>query len=585
MPISKTLSDPSTGHLSPIAPVRDTTASAIQQVGQLGTDLIDLHQQKQQQKAAQDFAIRGEELRQQAELLGEGFVNQVIPKFDKELNRFVAGEKQGRFSYDSLRLHAESLLKRYSKDATQEQRQKLRQVMDQALGIDPTGAGVSIEKAIQIEDTKREAKRKDDYIRRGGIPDLYGTPEGEAWYRSRTRLDQEAADANAELQLAKDRKEFKGLDAPRNLQIRANTMYHKFKDQVNAMVMGNFNKPINELTDADLQSIDPTRANQFKTELETLRTELSQMLRNDYTKFDSVTDGNINEALNPINGYIDLVLGRLDKKTTVEQLRAWNDTSDEMVRRNIINDPRIYKYYILTKFAGNVPISANVNSDTLSGTLDLASGRKAEVFSDDKDQRKAQLASYKMIFDSLDKYDKASDDGKEVFEDFVKAVSKESINDYGDMSQGQRDALIELMQEPNFATTVTRFTGEAEELSNIIRRYVDDVNMAMGARLVEEESKRRGGGQMRRMPAIGNLRAISKFSITSNGINITPTSQIKGARDVVTSFKSNYLTRFNKGIRALANMEGRSVQDVIRDLTHKDVGIPGLRKLFKEEAE
>jgi uncharacterized membrane protein len=588
MPISKTLSDPGTGHLSPITPVRDTTASAVEQVGRLGVGLAELHQQKQRQQvelekeqAAQDFAARGEELRQQAELFGEGFVNQTMPKFDRELNKYIAGEQQGRFSYDSLRLHAESLLKRYSKDATQEQRQKLRQVMDQALGFDPTGSGVSIEKAIQLENAKFEAERRSDYIRRGGIPDLYGTDEGEAWYFSRTRMDQEAADISTRLQRAKDRKEFDSLEAPRGLQVTSNMMYHTTRDLISAMVMSKFKKSINELTDADIQSIDSTLIEQFKVDMNAKRGELSQVIRNQFGEFTNISDSNMTEALRPVNDYIDLVLGRLDKSTSLAQLKAQNDYADQLVRLNIMNDEKARRYHLLTKFFPGIPLSPTTNSDTIVSLHSLASGKKTEIFSKDKDQRGFQVKHYQAIIDGVKNYDKASNEQKELFEVFVKAVAKESINDYRDMSQGQRDALMELMQNPNFATTMTRFTGEAENMSTIIRSYVDNTVFAMGARLVEQE---RAGDTSGMIPT-GKIGSLVDFKMTPQGFAMVRKTTNIFETQAVDTFKLNYLDRVNKGLRALANMEGRSVQDVIKDLTDENVGIPGLRKLFKEEAE
>lgn len=654
--ITKTLSEPSTG--TPISPMKDTTSSVMPQIGKTALQIANVFQKKQQreaarereiiaqqeaqarressqesarereqiarerllasresawerqeleqqkQEASREFAQHGEKLRSQAEVLGEAFVNQTIPEFDKELGRLVAGQKQGNVKTWQLKLMAEKLLKTYSIDRTPEQRQKLRQIMGQALGFDPTGAAISLEKERQIQEAKLEADRRDRMISKGFDPD---DPNDIEDYEDYQNLLQETNMSTLRVTRETNKQKLKQINAPEIAQKHASVLHTEAIYNINGLVMKYTGKKnIGEVTPDDLKSIDPQKMAQFVYDLDRIPTMQYAQMRDTFGG-KGVENDDLRAMIEPLTQTVNSVKGLFNKTTTSEQVAAHVSTQKALTEKQIYDVEKAAIAITMAKNGLEVPVG--LRSEIYDIVLKAGQGKSIQPFpgvaGEDSDTGKQQRQLLRQTYLNISKHLNLIE-GKpmeapattrrgirdikttdvEIFKSTLKGMTNGTISSWQDMNTHQRDSIISLLQDKDFATAVTKFTDDAAIISTLAESFIDNTVLALSNRIIEEERKSgRGGGQMRQMSTIGSLRQISKFKVTSNGISLVPTTDNPYGRSIVSKFNENYVKRINSGLRALANMENRSMKDVINDISDQFIGIPGLSDLFKKEAE
>lgn len=581
---SPQLSGPETKFIRPIAPVQDdSVASAITGLTQVATSAFNIYQEQERQKAQKaqvakenQFAAEGEQLRSEFEELSESFITQTLPDFETGIRR------ASKMSKGQMRIRAEALLKEYSAapGRTPEEIQKLRQIAGQVLGFDPTGTMVALEAERQDDIRKAEELHKKDYIDLGLDMAQYGTPQGEKNYAVMRQQRQHKADLQMQLDIAQATKKYKSIDAPNMLQEYTATSHTQVMSGVNAAVQNTFGKPITEVTDADISGMDSQELRNFELSLEEMRRNLRSDLNERFAPYDNISDSNIEAAMEPIDDYIDMIKGRASLETSLKDLTNQNKFQNQLIESKLWGTPKARPYMILSKQFPNMPMDVGVTDVLLDDVFPILEGKIShQPFGDTQKERTIRNNFTKNLFKAMNESD-MTDNQKEVATKVVTGFARSAYATYDDMSQEEKDAMIELYQNPDVADVANKVeaTEDINKMNQVTDEYLSSTINGLAYRLTSDFKKPAQFGVRKKITDFVNIKR------TANGIQVTPKDRSQDAR-VQAQLLNKYVTRFNKAMKARANLAGKSVDHEMNALTDQFVGIPGFNEIFGEAEE
>lgn len=570
-----------TGFIRPIAPVQDrSVASAISGLTQVATSAFNTYQQQQvaQAKEAQlakenQFAVSGEELRGELQELSESFITQTLPDFETGIRR------ASKMSKGQMRIRAESLLKEYSAapGRTPEEIQKLRQIAGQVLGFDPTGTMVALEAERQDDIRKAEEARKADYMSLGLNPAQWGTPQGEKNYAVRSQQRQTRTGIEMQLDIAEKTRKYEAIDAPNMLQKYTAAQHTQVMGGINAAVQNAFGKPITEVTDADISGMDTQELRNFETSLETMRQQLRADLNQKFAPYDNVTDANIEAAMEPIDDYIDMIKGRASLETSLKDLTNRNNFQEQLIESDLWGSEKAKPYLVMSKFFPNMPMNVGTSTVLLEGLQPILKGKiSSDPFGENKEERAKRQSFYNQMFKGMNESD-MTEDQKEVAAKVITGFAKSSYATYEDMSQEERDAMINLYQNPDVADVASKVgaTEDIAKMQQVTDEYLSSTINGLAYRLTSDFKKPAQFGIRKKITDFVNIKR------SDAGIQITPKDRSQDAR-VQAQLLNKYVTRLNKAMKARANLAGESVDQAMNALTDQFVGIPGFNEIFGE---
>lgn len=570
-----------TGFIRPIAPVQDrsvaTALAGVSQAMEAGATIYKQQQAKEAKQAEvlqkQEFAAEGEALRGELQELSESFVTQTLPDFEKGIRR------ASKMSKGQMRIRAEALLKEYSASPgrTPEEIQKLRQIAGQVLGFDPTGTMISLEAERQDDIRKAEEARKKEYVDLGLDMAQYGTPQGEKNYAVMRQERQKLADIEMQLNIAEKTRKYESIDAPNMLQEYTASQHSMVMSGVNAAVQNTFGKPITQVTDVDISGMDAQELRNFETSLETMRQQLRTNLNQKFAPYDNVTDANIEAAMEPIDDYIDMVKGRASLETSLKELTNRNKFQNQLIESKLWGTKKARPYMILSKQFPNMPTPVGMTDVLIDDVFPMLNGKiTAEPFGDTNKERAARQSFYNQLFKSVNESE-MNEDQKEVASKLITGFAKSSYATYDDMSQEEKDAMINLYQNPDVADVAAKVeaTEDVSKMVQVTDEYITSTVSGLTHRLVSDFKKPAQFGIRKKVTDFVNIKR------TDKGIQITPKDRSQDSR-MQAKLLNKYVTRLNKAMNARANLADESVDDVMTSLTDQFIGVPGFADIFGE---
>lgn len=578
---SPQLSGAETKFIRPTAPVQDnSTATAIQGLGNLISSGVSIHQQQQKAEAQQlqltkenQFATEGARLRGELEGLSESFITQTQPDFEKGIRR------ASKMSKSSMRIRAEALLKEYSAapGRTPEEIQKLRQIAGQVLGFDPTGTMVALEAERQDEARKAEERRYQDYLSQGLNPALWGTSQGEKNYAAMNQQREQLAFLNNRLDIEEKKKKYDSIDAPEKLQKYTAAEHAQIMAGINASVQNTFGKPITQVTDQDISGMDAQELRNFETSLEEMRIELRTKLNEKFTPYDNINDSNIEAAMQPIDDYIDLVKNRASLQTSLKDLTNRNNFQMQLIESKLWGTPKAVDYMILSKQFPNMTLPVGLTDVLLDDVFPIIKGKISyQPFGDTEKERASRQTFYNQIFKGMNQSD-MNEDQKEAATNLLKGFANSSIATYEDMSQAEKDAMVNLFQNPNVADVASKVgaTDDIAKMQQVTDEYLSSTISGLAYRLSSDFKKPAQFGIRKKITDFVNIKR------TDKGIQVTPKDRSQDAT-IQAKLLNKYVSRLNKAMGARANLAGESVDNVMDALTDQFTGIPGFNEIFGE---
>lgn len=595
--ISKTLAAPDTGFIRPIAPVEDrSAATAVQGVSQLlstGDDLFRAKKRADAQAAADASTAHGESLRTELKEVSDQFTQQQAV-FKGQVDGI---QGSSHMTEAEMKLRTRSLLRQYSEGRSREEIQTLRQISGQVLGFDPTGTAIELESARQDDIRKEEAKRRDHYMQIGGDVATYGTVAADQWYRNKTATLQAKRDVEDQLALANAKNDLASIDAPTTLQTHASGSHSQMISLVESTIFEAFNKPVSEVTDSDIQSMDPEAMKNLVLSLDSTYNKLEADTRKEFSAFPNISDSNINEALAPLKDYVDLIKRRTSLEASADEMKNRNDLNQSLMENGLWNDPQTRVFHAFGKIYPSWPMPRAATATMVKVLPTMFAGRIVNDHTGapgDSDEAKASRAAsvnwYKKFTTGVLQLPELNDEQKASTVNFIKGFSRSSINTYDDMDQLQKDSLMSILQDPNMADVIARIpesSKEAAALSSVAVEYTQAVMQAAAFDLAGQKNRtERGSAGSFGLPSgtsgMDPLDHVT-FSVTAQGISVQPKTNDKFKRDIAARINERYVVRLNKGITAQANLDGIPATKVVEFLRDDFLGIPGFDTLFSEE--
>ena len=594
MAFTKTLAEPNVGFATPVAPVQDnTTAQAVASLGDLASTGISIFQKREAAKASNAFAGERAALSQELGALSDRFVSGELTEFNRQMGKF------GKMTDSQMRIRSEALLKKFTSrtNRTPEEVQALRQSAGQVLGFDPTGTAVKLEATRQDEVRKAEEARKKHFVSIGGDINSFGTPTSDRWYRAKTRTLQDKQDVVDALSFAEAKNDLASVNAPKALQVHTSGTYSQVISAVDVSVMNTFGKPLDQVTDSDIQAMDDEQRKLFVASLDEMAIDLENDARTAFSAYTSITDTNINESLRPVLDYIDLIKGRTDLSVTLDTLKNRNDLNKSLIENDLWNNKDTRAFHAFAKIYPQFPapiggaaqvfnILPTMFEGKITNDISGAAGSSEEA----KGSRAQTTKWMKSFTQSVSAMPELTNEQKDATANFIKGFSRSSVATYDDMDQSQKDSLLEILQDPSMADTISKIpesAGEANALAEVASEYTHAILNAAAFDLTTKVTPSNimtgitSGGFL---PPKGTLELV-RFGVGDNGVTVQPIGRSEAARKAAATMNEKYIKRLNKGITAQANLEGTTRTQVIELLRDRFIGIPGFASIFAEDSQ
>lgn len=560
MAVDTKLSDPSP-QVSPVAPVQDQTfQTGMKTLGTVIEGISDVREAASERR----FRVKEGQYRERLRTMEKAYLN-------------------GNMPFSEFQLRAEAGLKEVSKDESSKSRQQLRQITNQHLGFDPTGAAIDQKREAEKIKLEQENARKTDYLKKGGAFDLYGTEEGERFYAERQALEMTRQSSAAVLEIMNSKREIGQFEAKNNLQEYSSSGYLEIDEQVNDIALSRFGKPLFELTDQEIQSLPQEEISAAVLQLEGMKTQYLAGARNGFAGKSNISDSNITEAMAPLAAKIDLFKDRLLLQTSRDSLKASQEFDTLAISNRAMRNPAFKTAKMMADMIPGFQLDATTSGQVFETVLNLTKGTGEFNPGDTPEDRASFMKFHNSLMNGLSNMESFSQDQLTVTSNLIENIEKGVINSYENMDQQQRDVIMEMLQNPKFGMVVNRLpddAGRVQDLARIASQYANSVVNAAGLRLVEMS----GGVGFQQTEVIPRYTEMFEFTVTKNGINATKKPNAHpAADDVLNRLKGKYLPRINKALRARANLEQIPVEQVIQAFRNDWSGVPGFDELFQEQ--
>jgi len=357
-------------------------------------------------------------------------------------------------------------------------------------------------------------------------------------------------------------------------------------------------KEITEISDRDIQGMPQEQRESLLQQLAEQKLSLRGDASSRFSAFGNISGVEIDHAIAPALESLTLLENRLSLKTTQENLSnrlAFEKTS---VGLKLYNDDVTRPYKIFQDNFEGVPLPLNANEALYRSVSTLFGGRLDGGYLGDptastEEEKRISGAKavtfWKSVINGIGETGELDEGQKDTATKLFKGFSKSSVSTYEDMDQKERDRLIEVLQTPQLANLIKNIpesAGDAAKIGFIAEDYTFKVMKAVNADL---RSHYKLPAQFRTLGDADTNKVENLITLipTPNGLKASVNNRTEGARLTASYVTTKYLTRLNKAIRAMSNLDGTSIEATTQSVINARElqGLDIVTSLFENKEE
>lgn len=486
-----------------------------------------------------------------------------VESFHNEMSRLQRAVQAGSgTNEDAMLVRAQARLKT-AIDKRPGYARELRAAYANSFGLD-SGIRAEATAAQKARVNQLEAYKK-DYQQKGLDLTKWGTPEGTKAYVQKSALDQKAAFAAQRRKLAEDNDALESLDQRGEVVKYASTAVNNvdtFLQQEFVLDLGEgVEKSILQLTDEDIAGLSGIQQRASIDVLEKKKRELQTTARSTFGKYKNISTTDIDKSVEPALNTIDTYIAILNKEVTAKQAASSLDYTKTVSEKDLWDDPNFATLAAVGKYG--IPTSAKFDLQSSGIMANILKRRVTNVFgtSNPEDQLTQHNDTYNWLQDSQNSG--ATGERKEVGDTWMQEMVNSSVASYDWMNDKERLQLMKFAQNPNFVSVADK-AGVPPEHVEQLKGKVTDYLVRTTGHLAAQLGQAPQSMSLFGIPIPRELD-ISKYitvELGNRGFRVTANDDSNASRSITRQYRDVYMTRLNEALKGLANLEGRSLEDV-----------------------
>ncbi len=571
------LRDPNTNFMRPASTVRPVdysgAAESLFKAGVMLDKSIQTEDLKEELSAITGTAVAAEQEAQEIsseEIVATDAVGRFTQKVDRLQRAIASGVKE-----DAVVARAQAELKA-AIDKRPAYAAELRAAYANSFGMSTARLkGIS---EMQKDRVKELQALKDDYIAKGGILALWGTPEGTKDYMEKVNLASEKQKQADRLSIAQDTKNLAALNSEKEISVATNSYISDvdgFLAKTLITTADGQQKQITALTDEDVINLSSEERNKIYLEIPVLE---SQIRADAVEKFGELFDATqIESIVKPSLDFLTSLEGFLDSPKAYarsnNQFKYMQDAAD----KKLLGTPEGQLMSVLGR--NNIPISdvAKLGNQVALGKVILGSFVNPAEIGDPS-------SLFSRFLNSLEDSE-VPEEQKQGAIAFAENMLKFTDASFDMITERQQYDVMRWASNPDFkklAAIAGLTTDQTNKLVTRAQQYFFDTANHLATELGQAAQGRVGiplGGTDR--PAADLVR-IEK---TPAGLlSIKAIDNTQAASLAATRFDQTYIKRFNAALKAAANLSDESVDSVL-DAYLKQSDLRILKQALNDEED
>jgi len=588
MAFGTSLKEPSLAGATPVAPVQENiAASAITTIGNIGFAIdkrIRESELRTELETVNQIAAQ-QEAEAQSIMEGTTAEKNEAAKMQKDINKLKNAIEAGA-NEDSMKIRAEAILKKHSARAPGYS-QEFRRIAGSVLGFDPTGAATQAAFDATEARQKQLAAIKKDYVKVTGSAVGWGTPQGTSAYVEMGNIKRQKMASDDLLGLVKNTNSLEAINARQEIPKQTEGMFVETQESVNAVYNKYLGKGLIDVVDADIQSMTSEQQQAMRVELESIKATNELAVQDKFGSFNNIEQVDMQLVTTPSIGYVDLALQRLDRTKSAEQTKATNDIYLNTLTSRLLADPQTRLGVLWNEVFQGFTAPPGMSVDLLRGANRIIGGKTAELFptayaETGKQSRLNSVNYHKSIIKSIANSG-ATDEQKQMATTYFKGLSDSALLSYNNMTLEERDALMSILQDPNLAKALDITEGADVSMGSLRLTAEDYATKTMQAMITSlSQVDRFVTGQASpttTQQVIVDARDLVNFTPTSSGLRVAPKTMTQQSVHMANILQKNYVSRLNRSIKALANLDGTSTESAFNTVFKES----SIQSLFKTD--
>ena len=565
------LPEPDTRHMRPErGVVDDSTAQAIQGVGDIASAVGDMALEANKRERVGDL---GAELEQLNQGILDPADQQRVDAVSAEMNKLASAQKQ-QPSRTDYTVRAEAILKKHMA-AAPALADEFRAKAGVVLGFNPMGSAIdahfaqqdAMNKAAAAEEAHVRSTAKQMGMDTRG--DIMGNPDFQAEYGRRRAIASAAWEAQNKPAL--DNKD---------LGNAASSMYNSFDGRFNEITEGVFGKDWKSITDNEWASVDPARRAEYSNDLVAMKFRLPNEVLKAYP---NATKEQRDVIVNSQVGRIDHLLAKLSGSKDAERMANAIKVEGFQAAQGVLATPAGKAAAALSAMdvAASPALEAAVSSVSVKVATDIMEAKQKDADPTPPagpTRTKEIQAGTKFVnswMRSVD-YQSLETEDRKLASDFTSAYTSMLVR--GSLNPNEKQTILEAMADPQVKGFIDGLDPTDETLSNVLegarsyaiesgRGALDELaGFYLNSEVLKARTKR--GSPIQRGAASIQAAAANTDDLVTKlvGGQVVTTAK-DGSRTVMSNtMNQKYTKRLNTAIRAMAAAGGMTNEEAANTL-------------------